>query len=240
MTDATKDKPSPDVTALTEQKELVIGQAMSIKVDSPESHKAAQDLFDNCHDGIKMAGALYDKEIAQANALHKGLCGKRKILVDGFEKAKKLLSDAIVAYEDKLEAEAAAANKEQQAEARRKEEEHILDKAITHDEMGCPNIANEILDEPVVVPPPAPMVPLQKNETQTKSVKWKAEVTDLAAFVKDLGANRINDTEDLSHLVKPNQGALNKMVQATNGNLKIKGLRVFQDKKIQRAGVRPG
>lgn len=240
MTDQKAVDSDKAVTALIDQKELVIGKAAVIKVDSPESHKVAQDLIESCYAGIKMAGALYDDEVAQANALHKSLCKKRKILLDGFEQAKQRLSDAVVAYEDKLEKEAADANQAAQAEAYRKEEEHLLDKAITHEEMGCPNIANEILDEPVVIPPPAPLVPLEKSEKLAKAIRWKAEVTDLAAFVKDLGSNRINDTEDLSHLLKPNQGALNKMAQALHGNLKIKGLRVFEDKKIQRAGVRPG
>ena len=223
-----------DAAVLAADQMALVGVAEKVVVDSPKAHESAQEFIDGTYRFEKRVKEFMDEDISKAHDLHRSLTGKRGILLDASAAARKKVSDAVIAYEDKLEKEAAEAAPAQQMEARQKEEEHQINRAVVHDEMGMPNLANDILNEPIDVPPPRPLVTLTKRAGISTVTRWKvAEVISLPALIKDIAAD-----PDLSHLLKPDIAALNKMATALKGHVKLSGIRFEEDKKKQRTGTR--
>ena len=84
------------------------------------------------------------------------------------------------------------------------------------------------------MPPAKPLVTLTKKAGLSTVSRWKvAEVISLPALIKDIAGD-----PDLSHLLKPDIAALNKMATALKGRVKLSGIRFEEDKKKQRTGTR--
>ena len=228
------EEPKVDAAILAADQMALIGTAEKIVIDSPKAHEDGEEFIDGTYRFEKRVKAFMDEDIKKADDLHKSLTGKKKILLNASGAARKKVSDAVIAYEDKLEKEAAREQAAAQSEARKKEEAFQVDRAIVHEEMGMPTLANEILEEPIVIPAAKPSVTLTKKAGLSTVSRWKVEeVTSLRALIKDIAAD-----PDMSYLLKPDIGALNKMATALKGHVKLAGVRFVEDKKKQRTGTR--
>ena len=229
MTEETK----VDAAILAADQMALVGTAEKVIVDSPKAHESAQEFIDGTYRFDNRVKDFMDDDIQKAHSLHRSLTGKKKILLDASAAARKKVSDAVIAYEEDLAKQAEKEQAVAQTEARKKEEEYQVDRAIVHDEMGMPNLANEILEEEIVIPQAKPSVTLTKKAGLSTVTRWKVEVVSLPALIKDIAKD-----PDMSHLLKPDQAALNKMATALKGRLKLSGIRIEEDKKKQRTGTR--
>lgn len=212
----------------------LIDFAKTHAITNVETHAQALEFIDKTYELKRKAEKVFRPDIQNAHRTWKGLTSKLKSITDAADRAKAIINPKVVAWQEAREKEARERERQQQEELRKQEEEHILDRAITHEEMGCPNIATEILDEPVVVPRPEVIPETAKREGLITKSRWTAEVADdraLLALVK-----HIAEHPEHVELVKPNPSALNRLAGALKQNLKIPGVTVKEEKKVQRAG----
>lgn len=216
------------------EKEALEGMLATIKVDSPESYDLMQEGIERSYKFDKQVHDFLDPDVKNAHTTWDGLTSKRKRLLDMSKAARNAMGDAAIAYEEKLAKEAAQAAPAEQAEAKQKEEDHQIERAIAHDDLGMPNLADEILEEPIEIPAAKPLVTLTKRPGLGTVTRWKVkEVHDLPALIKDIAAD-----PDLSYLLKPDVAALNKLASALKGHVKLSGITFEEDKKKQRTGTR--
>lgn len=236
MSDQTMTNPAEGtgIEAFRNQITQMIGFAKEHTVTSKEAHSAALEAIDKSYGVEKGAEKLLRPHIQNAHKTWKGLTGDLKTVVDAVKEFRRILNPKIVAWQDEQEKKAREAEAKKQKELKAKEEEHQLDRAVTADEMGMPNIANEILEEEVVVPAPEVIPEVAKQEGLITKSRWTAEVKDDRALLQLV--KHVAEHPEHVELLKPNQSALNRMAGALKRNMKIPGVEVKEEKKVQRAG----
>ena len=110
------------------------------------------------------------------------------------------------------------------AEAAHRESENARREAEAQEQA---EIAREKALDAELMPAPIAMSEKPKVAGLSGREKYKAEVTDMAAFVKAI-ANR----PDLLGLLKVDESALNKMAGALKSALSIPGVRVYADRQL--------
>lgn len=107
-------------------------------------------------------------------------------------------------------------------EAEAKAEEEQLQAAIEAEAQGNSNEAEEIMEEPVFVPPPVVEKSVPKVAGQTMSTNWKWKLKDINKLPRQY--------------MIPDEVALNALVRAQKERTNIPGIEVYPENKMR--GVR--
>jgi hypothetical protein len=191
---------------------------------------ADQDDYDFAAARLKGIRALqdrldahYDPAIAAAHAAHKASVAMKAEHAKPLEEARKAISSKMGAWKvaDDERRRAEAARREE--EARRAAETERLATAEALDKAGRKEEAEAALTAPVMVPT-APVEEAPRTEGVSVVTRWRAEVADMAAFVRWIAAN-----PGYVELVKPDSAKLNALARSTHGKLAVPGVRFVSD-----------
>lgn len=225
-TSVTVERPDPQLLSSAER---FLAVAQSYRITSPELYEAAAADLQEIKGKLK---ALEEKRIAITRPLNQAL----KAVNDLFRKPKELLEQAeallkraMGAYDQeqerrrreeqaRLEAEARKERERLEAQARKAEEKGQLEKAEALRESATSIIA------PLVSPvAKAPKV----SGIATRGL-WKARVTDKAALVRHIVAER----PDLLTLIEIDSSALGALARSQKSALSLPGVEVYEEKVL--------
>lgn len=215
-------------------------KAEALEISDKASHAKALEFIEGCYEFDKRVQAFMGGDIKKAHELWKSLTGKRKKLLDASKAARAIVSRKVVAYEDVERKKQAELEKEKQAELRKKEEEHREDRARTHEEMGMPGLAAEIRNEPIEVPLPAAPQAVAVKEGLGIKGRWKADLISQDPLERQKNllelVKHVAEHPELIELLTIVPSALNRVAETFKQNLKIPGVRAWEDRKVERAG----
>ena len=211
----------------------------AIVVTDKASSKKALDFVDGCYEFDKRVHAFCDGDVKKAHELHKSLSGKRKKLLDASKAARRAVGNLVVAYEQAEQRKARIVEAEEQERLRKKAEAEREERAEVHEEMGMPNIAEEIREEEVVVPAPSVESTVAKVEGLGTVGRWKAEISGATDVEQQkslvLLVKYIAENPDHIDLVKFHPAAGNRLADMVKSNKQIPGLRIWEEKKLERS-----
>lgn len=220
-----------DVTKLKEIRDPVVQEAEALAIASQaDLELAGAFLTERIKPILKQISESCDPVVAAAHSAHKAATAQRNALQQPLLEAETLIKRKIGAYLDAEEKKRRAEIARQDAERRRAAEEEQLRRAAAEEAAGNAEAADRVLEEepmqslPPAPPPPAPP---QKVAGVSARKRFKAEVTDLAALVRDIASGRAPIS-----LVQVNQSKLNQQVQALDGQVNYAGVRVYEDRVV--------
>lgn len=156
---------------------MVIEQARSIAIRNDDDWGRADKFLVVLKGMMKRLDEAYDDVISAAHKAWKSALNKKAQYYDPVDREYKLLKSKMGEYKKQKEIERKIEEARQLQEAIKKAEDQKLAEAE-----ACPEHADSILEEPVMVAPP--VVPNDlKSETRFRTI-WNCEVTDLMTLVK--------------------------------------------------------
>ncbi|GIW55358.1 MAG: hypothetical protein KatS3mg082_1762 [Nitrospiraceae bacterium] len=218
----------PDQRLLSSAEQL-LAVAQSYRIDSPEVYEAAATDLQEIKGKLK---ALEEKRVAITKPLNQAI----KAVNDLFRKPKELLEQAEALIKKAMSAydqEQERKRREEQArleEEARKERERLEAKAREAEEKGQIEKAEALRESAnaVVAPIVSPATEAPKVTGIATRGLWKARVTDKAALVRHIVAER----PDLLFLIEIDSAALNALARAQKSALSLPGVEVYEEKVI--------
>jgi len=128
-------------------------------------------------------------------------------------------------YEQTMKAE--KERRELQEVARKAEEEQKLNIAAALEKEGQTELANTVLEQPVILAPVKSELEPPKVSGVSFRENWKAEVFDLMALVRAVAADLA-----LINLIEPNMQALNGVAKSLKASMNISGVRPIMEKVV--------
>jgi hypothetical protein len=172
-----------------------------------------------------VAHQRFDPICEKTHQAWKEAVAQRKSVIEPLEQARKILGGKVAAFDlaEKKRAEEAQRAlmlaEQERAEAEREASIEYLE------QLGCaPEEVKALCEAPVVVAPVIAPRAVEKSAVSTRFVP-KGRVTNLLAFVRHAAAE---GNEHVASLLEVNEGALNKLVAATGGTMKLPGVEIYQ------------
>lgn len=238
---------TPEAYVAAADAEKALEMASNIIVTSHDEYKSAS------HDLMLVKKKLNELE-AQRKSITQPMHEAKTRVMDFFRKptdflkdAEKAIKKALLTYdqeEERKRKEAArlAAIEEEKCQAaakleQEKREAEALELAEMAKDEGDDTLAEQILEEATQPIEPAPVVPTPiynapKAEGISKRDNWKGECLSLNDLIAAVAAGKASPS-----LLMANTTAINQMAKATKGNVKIDGIRFYNDPIISsRAG----
>ncbi len=231
---------------------VVLARELTI-VDQTSYEEAGTLLTGLLQPMIKEIHASCDPVCEATNQAHKVATGQRKKLLDPLLEARTLTKGKLADHEDKLEAEriaeqrrieeeqrrledAARAKREAaEREAREAAEAEAIEIAAALEAEGKTEEAEAVIAEPIevyvpeepVAPPPVAAPPAQKVKGVSSRKSFIGTVTDPMALLKGVLDGKIPRL-----VLKIDEGALNKAINAMGGQVDYPGVRVETKRTI--------
>jgi hypothetical protein len=146
--------PESQVATIQSEASPILEEAKALVVKDEASYQEAQRIGMHCAKGSKAIETLLGDERAAAHSLWKSIVAKIKQFTDIYDEAKTIVSRKAYAWEQAEKARIAIETERLRKEAERKAEEERLNQAEELAAAGNTEMADAILDEPIVVAPP--------------------------------------------------------------------------------------
>jgi hypothetical protein len=226
---------SADAAALraAQESKPVVAAAEAMVVSDHASFEDAGAFLRDVKGREKAWNDFFEPMLRDAVDAHRGILARKKEVLSPLEKAEGIVKGKVVRFNQEEAEKAARIQREQEAAARKAEEDRRLADAAAAVEAGIPEEAvMETFDTPVIPMSVAPAPPPPKVSGLSFATKYAAEVTNLHELVKFVAANP-------SHLalLQVNKTALDGMARAQKEGLSIPGVRVIKE-QISRVGTR--
>lgn len=177
---------TPEVQKSTETALMVIETAKNVVIVTTEDYKFAQGLMADIKARIK---TLEETRMGQTRPIDEA----KKRIMDFFrgplqrlDEAKSFLNDRMVKWVDEQERIRREEERRLQEEARKRAEEETLAAAVEAEASGDKQEAEQIIAEPVYVPPVKLNSTVPKSKESHIRETWSAEVVDLKALIKGI------------------------------------------------------
>ncbi len=216
---------TPEVKENTQKALTVLDQANALMISTVDDYKIAQGLMKTVKERIK---ELTDTRMAQTRPLDES---KAKIIaffaspLEKLEKAKNYLNTIMVNFTEEQETKRKVEEKRLQEEAQLRAEEETLRQALEAEAAGEKEEAEQIIAEPVYVPPIKVVSEIPKSKESHIVTTWHAELLSL----KDLVEGIYNGTAPLL-AVKADMVFLNDQAKHYKQALSISGVKAVYKK----------
>jgi vacuolar-type H+-ATPase subunit I/STV1 len=216
---------TPEIQENTQKALTVLDQANTLMIYTVDDYRIAQGLMKTVKERIS---ELTDTRMAQTRPLDES---KAKIIaffaapLQRLNDAKNYLNQIMVTFTEEQEARRREEERRLQEEARKRAEEEALRQAIEAEQAGEKEEAEQILAEPVYVPPIRVASEIPKSKESHIRETWSCEVIDLKTLVTAIVANSAP-----IEAVEPNMIFLNSQARAYKQTLKIPGVRAVSRK----------
>lgn len=205
-------------------------EAQGLAVTTREDYEIGQIYMGRIKQRIKM---LEEERMAQTRPLDES----KKRIIDFFRPhlqrlndAKEHLNQVMVKWTEEQERRRREEERRLQEEARKRAEEEALRQALEAEAAGEKEEAEQIIAEPVYVPPIKVMSEVPKSKESHIRETWSAEIIDVLALVKSIAEGKTDiQTIEPNHLIK-NHPFLNTLATRYNKTLNIPGVRAVSKK----------
>ena len=221
---------SPEIQKTTEKSLTVLDAIRSLTIVTVDDYQFAQTAMKQVKDRIK---ELTDTRMAQTRPIDES---KAKIIaffavpLEKLEKAKSYLNTIMVQWAIDQEVKRREEERKLQEAARKRAEEETLQAAIEAEAAGDKQEAEQIISEPVYVPPIRVISEVPKSKESHIRETWSCEIVDVMALVKGIAEGKVDiQAIEPNHLTK-NHPFLNTMASRYNLNLNIPGVRAVSRK----------
>jgi hypothetical protein len=199
--------------------------AAMIQVTDQKSLKAAERFREEVKALLAEINGKYDPRIAQAFALHRGLLKDKRGFTDPLEEAEKIINKQkiapFLAAEEAKRKEAERLRAEAEAKARQ-EAEKAVGKSEVLEAEGKFDQAAAVVDKAAV----------KVDEILSQAPAVPEIETDLA-LKKDWKFSVINPKAVPAEYLIPDEKKIGRVVRASNGGLKIPGVRIWSEDRVQ-------
>lgn len=193
-------------------------QAKAFMIATPEQFIEADSLLVAWRGIEKEVHDAFDPIVDAAFKAHKEAVGQRKKYLDPIEQGRAVLKPKMAEYQREQERVRQEEQRKAEAEALARAEQEQIEAALAAEQAGEPEVAEQIISEPVA--PEPVFVPKATPKTATTfRTQWYAEVTDIKTLCR-----AIADGRQPVALIEPNMPALNKMATALKSTLSIPGV----------------
>lgn len=242
MGDQEQGVPAPEVLP-AEEKGALVKMAMTLpqeaqtyRVEDEEGKVKANEFYLQCREARQKIDKFYDPKIKKAQEVKKvadearaALVREKEEVTTPIKQAEEIIGKIIQGYVD-AQAEIAKARREEDERIEKKRrEDDALAAAVQATEMGLPEMAERILDEPaaaaqVYVPTAKYQAP--KTEGLAFVEHWDFELMDLKALAKAALEGKIPMTA-----IQANEVLIGQQVRSLQKEFNWPGIRVFMEKK---------
>jgi hypothetical protein len=216
---------TPEVKENTQKALTVLDSIKSLTIADIEDYRFAQSAMKQVKDRIK---ELTDTRMEQTRPLDES---KAKIIaffatpLQKLNDAKNYLNTIMVKFTEEQETKRREEERRLQEEARKRAEEEALRQALEAEAAGEKEEAEQIIQEPVYVPPIRIVSEVPKSKESHIRETWSAELISLEELVHGI-ANGIAPLL----AVKADMVFLNEQARAYKQSLKIPGIRAISRK----------
>jgi poly-D-alanine transfer protein DltD len=216
---------TPEVQENTQKALTVLDQANTLMISTMDDYRIAQGLMKTVKERIK---ELTYTRMAQTRPLDES---KNKIIaffsapLEKLEKAKNYLNKIMVNFTEEQEAKRREEERRLQEEARKRAEYDAIRQALDAEAAGETQEAEQILQEPVYVPPIKVNSTVPKSKESHVRETWSCEVVDLKALVKAIAEGKAP-----LQAVEADMAFLNGQARSYKQALNIPGVRAVSKK----------
>jgi hypothetical protein len=221
---------SPEVQKSTETALIIIEVAKSTIIQKVEDYQFAQGLMADIKGRIK---TLEEIRMGQTRPIDEA---KKKIMdffrspIQKLEEAKAYLNLIMVNWADEQEKKRKEEEKRLQEEARKRAEEETLRQALEAEAAGETQEAEQIISEPIYIPPIKVVSEIPKSKESHIRETWSAEIFDIMALVKSIAEGKTDiQAIEPNNLIKTH-AFLNTMATRYKQTLNIPGVRAISKK----------
>lgn len=194
----------------------VIEQANAVVVKSSEDYTLAGRLWNEIKALKTEVDNAFKPIIFKANQAHKEALAQRDKIFKPLEVAGKLVKGAMERFDREQEAIRQAEERRLREEARKAEEERRLQEAIEAEQNGEVEIAEEIMQEEVYVPPVIVEKEVPKVEGVVYRTVWKFRIRDINKVPREY--------------LKIDEVKIGAVVRAMKQECKIPGIEVYSER----------
>ncbi len=211
-------------TAKFNQHALALREQMGAiePISNDQEFQVIGSVLKDAAGNVKSLEAHMAPQIADAHAKHKKLTALRNTLTAPFKQIRVEADKKLTVYRQEQQRIAAEAQAKAGKEAREAAEAIRLEEAAALEAEGRTDLADAVLEAPVMAEPVAPPPPVATVDGLSGRKTYKAEVIDMKALCKAIG-----DGSQPVDLVTANSSALNGMARALKSNLNIPGVKVI-------------
>lgn len=195
----------------------------ALVIHDQESMAKANDMRRGIKALRERIAEVFDPIISKAHAAHKEALKGKSDTEAPLVEAEKILAPKMVAYTDEEKRKAKEEEARLQAEARKREEEERLAAAVEAEQNGDKDVAQAIIDAPVIVSKIKIEIP--KVEGFSTRENWSASVVDKLALIKAVAEGRAPLAA-----VEPCMTFLNSQARSLRGEMRIPGVRAVVEK----------
>lgn len=221
---------TPDIQKSTETALTIIDSAKSLIIKDVTGYRYAQITMREVKDRIS---ELTDTRMAQTRPLDES---KAKIIaffavpLQRLNDAKNYLNTIMVKFTEEQEAKRREEERRLQEEARKRAEEETLRQALEAEAAGEKEEAEQIIAEPVYVPPIRIVSEIPKSKESHIRETWSAEIIDVMALVKGIAEGKVDiQAIEPNNLIKTHS-FLNTMASRYKLTLNIPGVKPVSKK----------
>lgn len=216
---------TPDAAAIEADLAPVVAIARDITITDAPSHEEALMYLTEIARRDKFVKDIFADPKKKAFDAHRAITALEARLLEPLKQARIAVNVKIVQYEDAERARAEAEAARLAEEARQREEERQLMDASLAEDAGRPIEAAEIMAAPVVAPVVEVRPETAKVAGVTTATRYRAEVTDLMALIKHVGAH-----PEHVNLLAANGPALNALARSLREAMSVPGVRVIRER----------
>jgi len=198
-----------------------LARCQAFQITDNEHYQVADQARINGRDHIKSIEEFLDPHIARANAVHKGLTGDKKRLIDPVKQGRKLIGDKMEAYDQKIKQEARKKEeqlrKEFEAQAKKEEAKRLREEAKERKKEGDTEGAEALREEaknPVVEPVAINEAILPSTPKTKTSYRDDWDIT-----VKDKSKVPIE-------YIVVDEAMIKRMLRSTKGKITVPGVQI--------------
>jgi len=222
-------EPISTAVAVKAQKDapLMLKQAEAVVINTQQQYEAAKDMLDIVKGAWKSNEANRKTIAAPLNLAKAALQDLFRNPLATFKKAESIIKDAMIAYDNKMEAKRIEEQRKIDAKAREEEERKRKELAARAEKWAAKGKiakAEELQEQAEEVEVVAPVVAPKVEKIKGVSFKenWSAIVVD--------------ETKVPREYLQVNTMALNRIAKATKGSIKIPGVEFKMDKILASRG----
>ena len=224
---------TPDTTDLEAEGSALVQRANAIAIIDGDTFTAAVNFMNDCATRRKTIVAKFAESKQKAHEAHKAICALESELLGVVDKAEREAKKRIGEYRLEQDRRAEEERRRLEAEARRREEDRIVSEAKEAQDAGDVDLANEIIAEPIAIPPVRVAPPTPKVAGVQFRETWKFQITDPLALVRHIAAH----PDDLCY-INWNTVALQRDVTSRKSAFKKPGVRVYPEQTVAAGGRR--
>jgi hypothetical protein len=222
----------PDTTELQAETSALVVDAQALAIVDDDSFRFAAEFMNGCAALRKKIVAAFADAKKKADEAHKSICALERTQLEPVAVAEAIAKKRIGAYREEQERRAAEERRRLEAEAKKREEDRLLQEALDAEAEGDTAAAEEIMAAPIVTPPVRVAAPTPKAGVSFRE-SWKWELTSFHELVKHCAAH----PEDLCYL-SINTVNVNRDVTTRKSAFSKPGIRVYPEKSVAAGGRR--